>query len=146
MPGISALKEMKAIGDFGGLHDAIPYAAFMGLSLAADPDMAGQYITTMRFDESLIGNVDLPALHGGTISALLEMAALFQLTCDIEPEIMPKVVTITIDYMRSGGPNDTYAVASASRIGRRVANLRAEAWQEDRTRLIAAANINFLLA
>jgi acyl-coenzyme A thioesterase PaaI-like protein len=59
---------------------------------------------------------------------------------------MPKIVTITVDYMRSGASRDTFATAVATRVGRRVVNMRATAWQEDRNKPIATANVNFLLA
>jgi uncharacterized protein (TIGR00369 family) len=134
---------MRASGDFSGLQDAVPYARFMGISASAEE---GRVITTMAYADLLIGNTVLPALHGGTIAALLEMAAIFQIAYEIDTEAMPKTVTLTIDYMRSGAACDTYARAHATRIGRRVANVRAEAWQDDPDRPIAAANVNFLLA
>ena len=134
---------MRASGDFSGLQDAVPYARFMGISADAEE---GRVITTMAYADRLIGNTVLPALHGGTLAALLEMAAIFQIAYEIDTQAMPKTVTLTIDYMRSGAARDTYARARATRIGRRVANVRAEAWQDDPERPIAAANVNFLLA
>lgn len=134
---------MKQTGDFSGLQRAVPYAKFLGISLAVENN---RVITSMAYADTLIGNTALPALHGGTIAALLELAALFQIAYEIETEAMPKTVTITIDYMRSGAARDTYARAWATRIGRRVANVRAEAWQDDPSKPIAAANANFLLA
>jgi uncharacterized protein (TIGR00369 family) len=134
---------MRASGDFSGLQDAVPYARFMGISADAEE---GRVITTMAYADLLIGNTVLPALHGGTLAALLEMAAIFQIAYEIDTQSMPKTVTLTIDYMRSGAARDTYARARATRIGRRVANVRAEAWQDDPERPIAAANVNFLLA
>jgi uncharacterized protein (TIGR00369 family) len=136
-------QAMKAAGDFSDLHDAFPYARFMGISLA---ERDGRILTTMAYSDALIGNTALPALHGGTIAALLELAALFQIAWEIETEAMPKTITLTIDYMRSGAARDTVARAQATRLGRRVANVRAEAWQDDPARPIAAANVNFLLA
>ena len=59
--------------------------------------------------------------------------------------MLPKIVTITIDYLRSGRPLDTFAKASITRQGRRVVNVTAEAWQEDRTRPIARGNAIFLI-
>lgn len=136
-------KAMKASGDFSGLADALPYTQFMGMSVEI---VEGRLITQMAYDDKLIGNTALPALHGGTLAALLEAAALFQIAYDLETEIMPKVITLTVDYMRSGGPKLTHARAEATRVGRRVANVRAEAWQDDPDRPITAANINFLLS
>lgn len=135
-------QKMKKSKDFSGLQDAIPYSKFMGMSVE---ESGGQLITSMAFDEKLIGNTHLPALHGGTLASLLEFAALFQIAYDVETEAMPKVITITIDYMRSGAAQTTYASAEATRVGRRVANLRAVAWQDDPAKPITAANVNFLL-
>ncbi len=136
-------ERMKQTNDFSGLQGAVPYARFLGISAAV---REGRVVTSMAYDDKLIGNTALPALHGGTLAALLEMAALFQTAYEIDTEAMPKTVTITIDYMRSGAARDTHARAYATRIGRRVANVRAEAWQDDPARPIAAANANFLLA
>ena len=143
MAVVGPLKEMKEKGDFSDLHSVVPYAGFLGLSLEQQGE---EFITTMHYHDDLIGNTALPALHGGTISALLEMAALFQVACQLEPDIMPKIVTITVDYMRSGAPRDTYATASMTRVGRRVVNMQATAWQENRSTPIANAHVNFLLA
>lgn len=136
-------QNMKKSNDFSGLQDAIPYSKFMGISVE---ESDGRLITTMAFDDKLIGNTRLPALHGGTLAALLEFAALFQISYDVETDSMPKVITITIDYMRSGAAKTTYASAEATRVGRRVANVRAQAWQDDPAKPIVAANVNFLLS
>jgi len=143
MAVVAPLNEMKNKGDFGNLHQVVPYAGFLGLSLEQQGE---EFITTMQYDDSLIGNKDLPALHGGTISALLEMSALFQVACELEPDIMPKIVTITVDYMRSGTQQATYAAATMTRVGRRVVNMQAVAWQESRDKPIATARVNFLLS
>jgi acyl-coenzyme A thioesterase PaaI-like protein len=54
-------------------------------------------------------------------------------------------VTVTVDFMREGSPIDTHAAATVTRLGRRIVNVSSLAWQYDRSRPIAAANINFLL-
>ena len=138
-----SFQTMKASGDFSGLHEVLPYAEFMGISIV---EADGRIITTMAFDDMLIGNTSLPALHGGTLAALLELAALFQIAHEIETEQMPKVITLTIDYMRSGRAKDTFASAHATRVGRRVANVVATAWQDNPDKPVASANVNFLLA
>ncbi|HAC57112.1 MAG TPA: thioesterase, partial [Rhodobiaceae bacterium] len=60
-------------------------------------------------------------------------------------DALPKPIGITIDYLRSGRPVDTYGRAVITKQGRRVATVHAEAWQDDRSRLIAAAHGHFLL-
>ena len=54
-------------------------------------------------------------------------------------------ITVTVDYMRGGIPTDTFAEAVVERLGNRIANVEAVAWQRDRAKPIAAARINFLL-
>jgi acyl-coenzyme A thioesterase PaaI-like protein len=54
-------------------------------------------------------------------------------------------VTVTVDFMREGTPIDTFAAAEVTRLGRRIVNVSSRAWQYDRSRPIAAANLNFLL-
>ena len=50
----------------------LPYARFLGLTTAAD---GGSLTVTMPFADRLIGNPMLPALHGGSTAALLELRA-----------------------------------------------------------------------
>ena len=57
----------------------------------------------------------------------------------------PKTIDFTIDYLRSGRARDAYARAEVQKAGRRVANVRVEAWQDARDRPIAAAHGHFLM-
>jgi acyl-coenzyme A thioesterase PaaI-like protein len=47
--------------------------------------------------------------------------------------------------LRSGRAVDTFAAGRVTKQGRRVANVRVEAWQDDPARPIAAAHGHFLL-
>ena len=136
------LVAAKAAGDLGAMLGAVPYARFLGLEAALAGD---ELVTTMRFAPHLIGNPTLPALHGGTLGALLESAAIFELLWRSETIVLPKTITITVDYLRSGAAADTHAVASITRQGRRVANVRVTAWQTDRASPVASAHAIFLV-
>lgn len=132
----------RAASDPGVLAAAIPFGRFIGLSaVLADGELLGR----LRFGPDVIGNPALPALHGGAIGSLLESTALFQLLWDGDVTALPRTISLTIDFLRSGRPVDTLARASVTRQGRRVANVRVEAWQEDPARPIAAAHGHFLL-
>jgi uncharacterized protein (TIGR00369 family) len=128
--------------DFGGLVEAIPYARFLGITVA---ERDGDLIAQLAFDAKLIGNPMLPAIHGGVIGAFLETAAIMKLLWTRESVHVPKTITVTIDYLRSAGPYPTYARGIITKLGSRVANVRAEAWQTDPTKPVAAANANFLV-
>jgi len=134
---VERLAEAKRTGNYQGLLDAVPYSAFLGLTARLD---GGELITTMRYGDHLIGNAALPALHGGTLGALLESAAIFELLWRAETVVLPKTITFTVDYLRSAAALDTHARGTVTRHGRRVANVRVEAWQGDRAAPVATAH------
>lgn len=121
------------------LLDAWPYAHYLGMRLEAGDSGP---IAVLPFAERLIGNPVLPALHGGAVASFLELAALARL--DAEGR-RARTIDFTVDYLRSARPLTTYAEARIVRLGRRAANLTVEAWQDDRTKLIAALRGHFMI-
>jgi acyl-coenzyme A thioesterase PaaI-like protein len=109
-------------------------------------ELAGDEMTAvLPYCETLIGDPGLPALHGGVLGAFLELTALAQLFVMTEVEHQPRPIGVTVEYLRSGRPMDTYARAHIKRIGSRVANVYAEAWQETRAAPITCLHGRFLL-
>ncbi len=121
----------------------VPYMRFLGMTA----DLAGDEMTaTLPFSQRLVGNPILPALHGGVIGAFMEMTALCQLTL-IEPlRRQPRTIDVTVEYLRSGRPLTTHARADVRKVGRRIANVHVEAWQEARSQPIAALRGHFMLS
>ena len=98
----------------------------------------------LPFHDDVVGRPGF--LHGGAIAGLLEFAAFTALDQALDgATVTKKPVTITVDYMRGGTPRDTYAEAVIERLGNRLANVEAFAWQGERDKPIASARINFLL-
>jgi uncharacterized protein (TIGR00369 family) len=139
---VEKLAQARASGDYQALFEAVPYSKFLGLTAKLE---GTELITTMTYAPHLIGNPTLPALHGGTLGALLESAAIFELLVRAETIVLPKTITLTVDYLRSGKPIDTHAHATVTRQGRRVTNVRVEAWQDSRSAPVATANAIFLV-
>lgn len=139
---VDIIAEARRSHDFTELVEAIPYARFLGITVV---ERDGDLIARLAFDEKLIGNTLLPAIHGGVVGAFLETAAIMKLLWTRESSDVPKIITITIDYLRSAGPQPTYARGIITKLGSRVANVRAEAWQADPAKPVAAANANFLV-
>lgn len=136
------VRAARESGDIQRVAEAIPYLTFMGISTEVRD---GELIGKMAYSDPLIGNSSLPALHGGTIGALLESTAILKTLSEVDTRALPKIVTITIDYLRSGRPTDTFARGIIAKQGRRVVNVSVEAWQEDPARPIARANAIFLI-
>lgn len=121
--------------------ERVPYARFLNLRA----ELKGDELTlVLPFSQHLVGNPMLPALHGGVVGALMEVTALTQLAIASKSEHFPKTIDIGIDYLRSGRPADTYARARVVKIGRRVANVQAEAWQGERSQPIATLHGHFM--
>ena len=132
-----------AQADLDALLARIPYAGFLGVRMELHGD---EMTAILPFADHLIGNPTLPALHGGVIGAFMEMTALLQLSILESLMRQPRPVDVSIDYLRSGRPADTYARALIKKVGRRIANVQVEAWQEARAAPIAALHGHFLLS
>ncbi len=119
-----------------------PYADLLGLTV--DPDNEGVLI--MPFEEGVLGRPGF--LHGGAISGLMEMAAIVAIRQALAAEGGGRIkpINVTVDFMRGGRDKPTRAQGVVTRLGTRVANVEATAWQDDRTRPIAAARLNYLIA
>ena len=120
-----------------------PYAELLGLSTRRSGD--GELLWVMPFREAVVGRPGF--LHGGAIAGLLEFAALGTLYDALgeKDEVKVKPINVTVDFMRGGTEHETFAAATVTRLGNRVANVEAHAWQQDRARPIAAAHMNLLL-
>ena len=147
-------------GMLNALVASVPYINFIGIRF----DRRGDELTAvLSFDPKLIGNPLLPALHGGVTAAFLETAAIVELAWsslweDMEagrlspdaalPQMLPRLprtIDLTVDYLRSGLPRDSYARARVVRSGRRYASVHVEAWQDNRARPHAQATGHFLM-
>lgn len=124
------------------LLDRLPYARFLGLTSATEGDML---TVTMPFADRLIGNPILPALHGGSTAALLELTAVAQVAALYPALRLPRPINVTVAYLRSGRPRDVFGRAQINKAGRRVVHVLAEAWQDDPDQPIATLSAHFLI-
>ena len=120
-----------------------PYADLLGLIVEAGED--GAPVLMMPFATEVLGRPGF--LHGGAISGLMEMAAIVALHAALQGdgggEIKP--INVTVDFMRGGRDKETRSRGVVSRLGTRVANVETIAWQDDPTKPIAAARMNYLI-
>ncbi|WP_231550473.1 MULTISPECIES: PaaI family thioesterase [Chitinibacter] len=122
--------------------EQIPYAKLLGVQVSLQE---GQPQFYLPYAEHNIGNILLPALHGGVIGGFLENAAVLHLMWARESAGIPRIVDFSIDFLRSGKPLDLYGQCEIVRQGKRVANVLMTAWQDDRSKPVAMARAHFLL-
>lgn len=120
----------------------LPYARFLGVEVMFNGD---EMTAVLAFSDHLIGNPVLPAIHGGALGAFMEITAIAQLSVLQPSARLPRTIDISIEYLRSGRPLNTYARATVKKAGRRVANVHVEAWQEQRDAPIAFLRGHFLV-
>ena len=122
--------------------ELIPYARFIGVDVEESADGP---VCLLAFRDDLVGNAALPAIHGGVVGAFLELTALVGLLEQTDDERVPRPINMSVNYLRSVGPRPTRARAEIVKHGRRIANVRVVAWQDDPAKPVATATGNFLL-
>ena len=145
------------------LVEQIPFCKTLGIKL----DCLGNEITAhLPFKKDFIGNPAIPALHGGIIGSFLEITAIIQLSWAIflerkDDQInmknssfevqniilqeIPKTIDITIDYLNSGRPVESFARAKINKIGHRYASVSVKSWQDEPNKPFAMASGHFLV-
>ena len=145
------------------LVEQIPFCKTLGIKL----DCLGNEITAhLPFKKDFIGNPAIPALHGGIIGSFLEITAIIQLSwaiflerkgdqiklkkssLEVQDTILqriPKTIDITIDYLSSGRPVESFARAKINKIGRRYASVSVKSWQDEPNKPFAMASGHFLV-
>lgn len=124
------------------LAQRIPHAKALGMRYLPQKDK--RHVFHLGFDDSLVGNTFIPALHGGAVAAFMESAGLFQLLLEhSDASRLPKIIDFNIDYLRAAGPHDSFALAEVARVGRRVALMHIRCWQDDYDRPCALARAQY---
>ncbi len=122
-----------------------PYALALDMEISDTSEDAP--IVIMPFGIKVQGRPGF--LHGGAISGLLEMAAVAAIHTALKArgnDASIKQVNVTIDFMRGGGQQMTYAVGTVTRLGRTMANVEARAWQDAQDKPIAMAQMHYLIS
>jgi uncharacterized protein (TIGR00369 family) len=127
------------------LYTALPpYAQALDMTFVDEID--GVPVIGMPFADRVQGRPGF--LHGGAISGLLEIAAIAAIHQALRAKGSDsniKQVNVTVDFMRGGLNQMTYAVGEVTRLGRTMANVEARAWQEDRDNPIAMGYMHYLI-
>jgi uncharacterized protein (TIGR00369 family) len=134
-------------------ENAVPFNKVVGMKVESVDPAAPK----LRFDmrPELIGNARKQILHGGVISAVLDVAAGFAIHLAVmrkkieeaDEKHFPSIGTINlhIDYLRPGRGNYFIATGRVVRLGNRVAVAQMEL-VNDSGELIATGNAAYMLS
>lgn len=117
------------------------------LGIAVDSIEGGSPILVVPFGKIVEGRPTV--FHGGATSGLLENAGYAALRVELaraDRQQRLKPINVTVQFLSAAKSRPTYARGRVLRLGRRNANIEVEAWQDDRTRPVATAVMNVLMA
>lgn len=123
----------------------LPYAKQLGIRLVEGHSASGR-VFHLPFEPRLVGNMALPAFHGGVIASFMEVAALSTTYSLLSKDRPPKLVDFSIDYLSSAGPHDLFAACEMQRIGKRIAAVGIRCWQRDRGTPVALGRAHIFIA
>jgi uncharacterized protein (TIGR00369 family) len=125
------------------IDGSAPFAKTMGF--VAERSDEGRLILAMPFDHGKAGRPGF--VHGGALAGLLEAVAYQTLSEALGPDDRPtlKPINVTVNFQRGAIEATTYARATIDRLGKRIANVEAVAWQDDLAKPVATAQLNVLL-
>ncbi len=103
----------------------IPFNKLLGLRCLEIND--GDVRVELPYRPDLVGNPEIPALHGGAISSTLDTTGGLAVWSQAGPHDRVSTIDLRVDYLRPGRAEPLIVVAQVVRIGNRVgvAELRA---------------------
>ncbi|MGB0843674.1 MAG: PaaI family thioesterase [Alphaproteobacteria bacterium] len=118
--------------------DKSPYYKRYAISLTEEN---GKLITELPFSDSLIGNPAIRAIHGGLVAMGLELGANLQANLDTGSKLTP--LSQTSSFLRRTKDKPMFVSAEPLKSGRRFVVMSAVAWQENREKPVATAQLTF---
>lgn len=123
-----------------GFVERVPYANTLGMKVLEDPNCC-----VLPPRQSNVGNASLPALHGGAIAGFMEMSAVVTVLQKTGTSRIPRIIDISVDYLRAAGFKPTYSRCKLNYLGQRMVNVSISAWQDSEDKPVANARAQFLL-
>lgn len=123
------------------------YETFLGIETRRDD--AGNPFCTFEPGNTALARKGV--MHGGAVASLLEAAGFACLRAALDARQTEEApldfepLTVTVDYLRPGITVRSYAQGKIIKLGGRSASVHVEAWNEDRSKPVAAATMAMLI-
>jgi uncharacterized protein (TIGR00369 family) len=118
-------------------EEYIPFNRFLGLRCLEISESGVR--VELPYRPELIGNPEIPALHGGAISSTLDTTGGLAVWSRAQPKDRVSTIDLRVDYLRPGRPENLIAVARVVRLGNRVGVAELRAFHaDDEERPVAA--------
>lgn len=122
-----------------------PQSAALGMRFVSVAHARGSLEVPWR--EDLVGDPDTGVIAGGVVTSLLDHTCGMAMAAAAGAEpFSTATLDLRIDYMRAAAPRTgVTAEAHCYKLTRTIGFVRAEAWDVDRTDLVATAQAAFIL-
>jgi uncharacterized protein (TIGR00369 family) len=137
MPRLTELRTVEHLAV--AFEQFIPFNRWLGLKCLEI--LPGRVRVELPFREELIGNPEIPALHGGAISATLDTTGGLAVWSQAHPRDRVSTIDLRIDYLRPGRSQALIATAEVVRLGNRVGVAQLRAFHDDSDGALVAAGM-----
>ncbi len=107
----------------------VPFVRFLGMRFLSLE--SGTAVMEIPFREELVGNPELPALHGGVVSSLLDTCGGAAVWSLLGRNDRVSTVDLRVDYLRPARTETLRARAAVVRLGNRVGVVELRAYHPD---------------
>lgn len=122
----------------------VPHAEDLGIRiLEVDRGLAR---LALDFREELLGDAERGLIHTGVITSMIDSACGIAVIAAADGPVTVATLDLRMDYLRPAlRDHALHARAECYRLTRHIAFVRAQAWQESETRLVATSTSVFML-
>ena len=128
----------------GSIVESLPHNAKLGIRIV---EIArGRCTTYIEFRPELVGDPRRGVLHGGVVTTLIDSTAGAAVYSSLPPETPLATLDMRIDYLKPAEPDKRlHAAAELYRLTRRIAFVRASAYQDDPENQVAHCAASFMI-